>query len=402
VGVRSGTALERLRAAADGRAADGLRRSLIPRSPDFDGLTDLASNDYLGLCGDPRVTAGAIEAAREWGTGSTGSRLVTGTTTLHARLEEALAAMTGAAEALVFSSGYLANLAVITSLTAALARHGDGVLIVSDERNHASLIDACRLARKRGVRLEVAPYRDTVAVRRLLAGRGEESALVVSDAVFSVDGALAPVGDLHAAAREHDALLVLDEAHAFGVTGPEGRGAAAGIAAEPDVIRTVTLSKSLAAQGGAVLGVVDVIDTVVDTGRGFIFDTGLAPPSAGAALAALEILRAEPRRGEQAAVNARRLAAIATDLGLTVVPPSTAVLAVVLGDPRHAVEAREICASNGVRVGCFRPPSVPPGQACLRLTTRATMTQRDFALATRALTRVRDHVGVDVKPTFKQ
>jgi 8-amino-7-oxononanoate synthase len=219
-----------------------------------------------------------------------------------------------------------------------------------------------------------------------------------------VDGALAPVGELHAAARAHDALLVLDEAHAFGVTGPGGRGAAvaAGIAAEPDVIRTVTLSKSLASQGGAVLGVAEVIDTVVDTGRGFIFDTGLAPPAAGAALAALEVLRTEPGRGELAVANARRLAAIAADLGLAVVPPSVAVLAVVLGDPRHAVEAREICASTSVRVGCFRPPSVPAGQACLRLTTRASMTQRDFVLATRALTRVRDHVGVDVNPTFKQ
>ncbi|HEX6523789.1 MAG TPA: 8-amino-7-oxononanoate synthase [Streptosporangiaceae bacterium] len=402
--MRSGTALERLRAAADGRAADGLRRSLVARSPDFDGMIDLASNDYLGLRGDPRLTAGAIAAAREWGTGSTGSRLVTGTTTLHERLESSLASATGAAEALVFSSGYLANLAVITSLTAALGRHGDGVLIVSDERNHASLIDACRLARGSGVRLVVAPYRDVMTVRRLLASRAEESALVVSDAVFSVDGALAPAGELHAAARAHDALLVLDEAHAFGVIGPDGRGvaAAAGIGGEPDLVRTVTLSKSLASQGGAVLGAPEVIDTVVDTGRGFIFDTGLAPPSAGAALAALDVLRGEPGRGELAVTNARRLAAIAADLGLTVEPPSVAVLAVMLGDPRHAVEAREICASTGVRVGCFRPPSVPVGQACLRLTTRATMTQRDFVLAARALTRVRDHVGVDVNPTFKQ
>jgi 8-amino-7-oxononanoate synthase len=397
--------LGRLRAAADARAAAGLRRSLIARSPDFDGMLDLASNDYLGLCGDPRLTAGAIAAAREWGTGSTGSRLVTGSTALHARLENSLASFAGAAEALVFSSGYLANLAAVTALTAALGGPDrEGVLIVADERNHASLIDGCRLARSAGVRLAVAPYRDVPAVRLLLASRAERSALVVSDAVFSVDGVLAPIAELHAAAREHDALLVLDEAHALGVLGPGGRGlaVAAGIAGEPDLVRTVTLSKSLASQGGAVLGAAEVTGTVVDTGRGFIFDTGLAPPSAGAALAALEVLQAEPGRGEQALVNARRLAGIAAELGLAVVPPSAAVVAVILGDPRDAVAAREICARNGVRAGCFRPPSVPAGRACLRLTPRATMTERDFVIASRALARVRDHVGVDVHPTFRQ
>jgi 8-amino-7-oxononanoate synthase len=396
--------LGRLRAAADARAAAGLRRSLIARSFDFDGMLDLASNDYLGLCGDPRVTAGAVAAAAEWGTGSTGSRLVTGSTALHARLDDSLAAFAGAAGALTFSSGYLANLAVVTALTAALAGPDGDVLIVAEERNHASLIDACRLARSAGVRLAIAPHLDVAAVRRLLASRTEKAALVVSDAVFSVDGTLAPIAGLHAAAREHDALLVLDEAHALGVLGPGGRGlaVAAGIAAEPDLVRTVTLSKSLASQGGAVLGAAEVTGTVVDTGRGFIFDTGLAPPSAGAALAALEVLRAEPDRGEQAQANARRLAGIATGLGFAVAPPSAAVLAVILGDPRNAVAAREVCASNGVRAGCFRPPSVPAGQACLRLTARATMTERDFVVASRALASVREHVGVDVHPTFRQ
>jgi 8-amino-7-oxononanoate synthase len=398
-------ALERLRAAAGERAAAGLRRSLVARSASFDGMLDLASNDYLGLHGDPRVTEGAIAAAREWGAGATGSRLVTGSTELHAQLESSLAAFLGAGEALVFSSGYLANMAAVTSLAAALAGSGSGVLIVSDERNHASLIDACRLARGRsGIRLAVSPYRDAAAVRSLLAARTEESALVVSDAVFSVDGAVAPVAELHAAARAHGALLVLDEAHALGVLGPGGRGvaAAAGLAGEPDLVRTVTLSKSLASQGGAVLGAAAVIDTVVDIGRGFIFDTGLAPPSAGAALAALDVLRAEPSRGARALSCAERLASLASSLGLSVAPPTAAVVAVVLGDALRAVTAREICAHNNVRAGCFRPPSVPAGQACLRLTARATMTDSDFVLAARALAKVRDHEGVDVNPLFRQ
>jgi 8-amino-7-oxononanoate synthase len=200
----------------------------------------------------------------------------------------------------VFSSGYLANLTVLTALAAVLGAP-DEVLIVSDAGNHASLIDGCRLsASSARVRVTVTPHRDHETVRKVLADRDEPAAIVVSDAVFSVDGTQAPVAELHAAAREHGALLVLDEAHAFGVTGPGGRGAAAeaGIAAEPDLIRTVTLSKALAGQGGAVLAAPEVIATLVDTGRGFIFDTGLAPPSAAAALAALEVVAAEPEGGD--------------------------------------------------------------------------------------------------------
>src|SRR6266566_4494439 len=337
--------LELLRQAATRRAAAGVRRALVPRGPNLDGrardgLLALASNDYLGLCGDERLNAAAAEAARVWGTGSTGSRL-----------ETALARFTGAAGALVFSSGYLANLTVVTALAAVLGAPND-LLIVSDAGNHASLIDACRLAR---ARVTVTPHRDPDAVRKVLANRDEPNAIVVSDAVFSVDGALAPVAELHALAREHGALLVLDEAHAFGVTGPGGRGAAAeaGIAAEPDLIRTVTLSKALAGQGGAVLGAPEVIATLVDTGRGFIFDSGLAAPCAGAALAALEVVAAEPGLGARARAAAARLAGIA--------------------------------AEEGVRVGCFRPPSVPPGRACLRLTGRASLTESEFAAAARAL-----------------
>ena len=392
--------LELLRQAAAGRAAADVRRRLTPRGPDHDGLVDLASNDYLGLCGDERITAAAAEAAWEWGTGSTGSRLVTGTTALHARLEARLAEFTGARAALVFSSGYLANLTVVTALAAALGARA-GVLIVSDAGNHASLIDACRLSR---ARVAVTPHRDPDAVRRVLAGRDEPSAIVVSDAVFSVDGALAPVAELHAAARSHDALLVLDEAHALGVVGPGGRGAAAlaGIAAEPDLIRTVTLSKSLAGQGGAVLGAPEVIGTLVDTGRGFIFDTGLARPCAGAALAALEVVTAEPGLGARARASAARLVAIAADLGLCVRAPEAAVLAVIVGESERAVQAQRICAGHGVRAGCFRPPSVPRGRACLRLTERATLTDSDFATAARALAAVRDRVRVDVNPSLRQ
>lgn len=384
--------LARLRSATEDRAASGLRRRLVPRLAGTRTL-DLASNDYLGLCGDPRLAEAAAAAARTWGTGSTGSRLVTGTTALHAELETELAAFAGAPAALVFSSGYLANLAAVTALSAALAAPGDGVLIVSDERNHASLVDACRLSRGRGVRLRVSPHADLDAAEETLACREERAAILVSDAVFSVSGAAADVAGLHRIARRHGAMLVLDEAHSFGVLGHGGRGAAsqAGIAAEPDLVRTVTLSKALSGQGGAVLGAPEVIETLVDTGRGIIFDTGLAPTSAGAALAALRILEESPDLPAAACRAAARLAATATELGLRTTAPDAAVTSVILGAPEAAVAAQRACAARGAQVGCFRPPAVPDGEACLRLTGRATLSEAEFTEAKQALAVVAEH-----------
>lgn len=386
-----------LREAAAARQTAGLGRRLHARAPGPGGIVDLASNDYLGLCGDERLAAAAAAAARTWGTGSTGSRLVTGTTELHDQLERNLAEFTGAAGALVFSSGYLANLAVITALGQVLGqargREGGQVLVVSDAANHASLIDACRLAR---ARIVVTPHADTAAVERALAARPEAAAIVVSDTVFSVTGDQAPVTELHRIARAHGALLVLDEAHAFGVLGPGGRGvaAAAGLAGDPHLIRTVTLSKSLAGQGGAVLGAAEVTGTLVDVGRAFIFDTGLAPPSAAAALAALTIVRGDPGLGRRAQASAQRLAAMAAGMGFEVPAPAAAVVRITIGEAAAAVEAQRICARHGVRAGCFRPPSVPPGQACLRLTARANLTEVDLDTAFRALGAVRDHVRI--------
>ncbi|HTU75430.1 MAG TPA: 8-amino-7-oxononanoate synthase [Trebonia sp.] len=392
--------LARLREHAAARAAAGLGRGLVARSAEG-ALLDLASNDYLGLCGDRRLAEAAARAARTWGTGSTGSRLVTGTTALHEELEADLANFTGAASALVFSSGYLANLAAITALAAAItpADPRDGVLIVSDEGNHASLIDGCRLARGRGTRLQVTPHADVAAVRRALGERTERAALVITDAVFSVAGDLAPVAELHALAREHGALLLVDEAHSLGVAGQGGRGVvhAAGLAAEPDLVRTVTLSKSLSGQGGAVLGAPEVRQALIDIGRGMIFDTGLAPPSVGAARAALGILRDNPELPAMARQATRRLTAIAADLGLVTTAPQAAVASVILGDPELAVAARQTCADHGVNVGCFRPPSVPVGGACLRLTGRASLAEIDFATASRALAAVRDHSRIPEK-----
>jgi 8-amino-7-oxononanoate synthase len=369
--------LDRVREAIRVRDAAGLRRTLRPRSSDSDVL-DLAGNDYLGLSGDPRVTAAAAAAALEWGAGSTGSRLVTGTTELHQELEWELAEFLRARAALVFSSGYLANVGVLAALG------GRDAEIVSDAANHASLIDGCRLS---GSTVKVVPHNDVGAFDAALAASDKPGRVAVTDAVFSVDGDLAPLAELHEVTRAHGALLVVDEAHALGVIGPEGRGAveAAGLADEPDIVRTVVLSKSLGAQGGAVVAAGEIIDLLINTARPFIFDTGLTPAAVGAALTALRILHAEPELAGAARANAGALAKITQDLGIETAEPEAAVVPAVLGDPLRAVAVAEACLVAGVRVGCFRPPSVPAGGSCIRLTARATLTDSDFVRAADAL-----------------
>ncbi|MFB8177337.1 8-amino-7-oxononanoate synthase [Streptomyces sp. NPDC055966] len=365
---------------AEARRRAGLVRTLRPRPADSP-LLDLASNDYLGLAHHPEVVEGAAGAARTWGGGSTGSRLVTGTTELHTELERELAAFCGFEAALVFSSGYAANLAAVT----ALGPHGS--LIVSDAGNHASLIDGCRLAR--GAR-QVVGHADPEAVRKALSTH-EGEAIVVSDSVFSVDGDAAPLAELAAACREYGAGLVVDDAHGLGVLGDGGRGApyAAGLAGAADVVVTATLSKSLGSQGGVVLGPARVIDHLVNAARTFIFDTGLAPAAAGAALAALRLLVREPERAARARDVAAELHARLTAAGLDAVRPDAAVVSVRAPSPEQAVCWAADCRTAGLAVGCFRPPSVPDGISRLRLTARADLSGAEIERAVRVIDETR-------------
>lgn len=357
------------------RRAVGLRRSLRVRPP-VGTEVDLASNDYLGLSRHPAVIDGATDALRTWGAGATGSRLVTGNTELHEEFEAALAQFMGVPAALVFSSGYTANLAAVVALS------GPGALVVSDARSHASLVDACRLSRARVV---VTPHLDVDAVDAALSARAEERAVVLTESVFSTDGALAPLAALHDVCRRRGAVLVVDEAHGLGVRGDGGRGllAEVGLAGAPDVVVTTTLSKALGSQGGAVLGPAAVRAHLVDAARSFIFDTGLAPASVGAALAALRVLVAEPKRP---AAVLRVGAQLAVACGVPA--PDAAVVSVILGDPEVAVAAARECLARGLLVGCFRPPSVPAGTSRLRLTARASLTDDELGLACRVLTEV--------------
>ncbi|GLF95668.1 8-amino-7-oxononanoate synthase [Streptomyces yaizuensis] len=356
------------------RERNGLVRAVRPR-PAGPGPLDLAGNDYLGFARHPDVTGAAADAAHRWGAGSTGSRLVTGSTGLHAELEAELAAFCGFEAALVLSSGYAANLAAVTALGTG------GSLIVSDAANHASIVDGCRLAR---ARTAIVPHADPAAVRSALGDHPGGPALVVTDAVFSVDGDAAPLAALAGICRARSgAALLVDDAHGLGVLGDGGRGAlrAAGLAGAPDVVATVTLSKSLGSQGGAVLGPAKVVDHLVNTARTFIFDTGLAPAAAGAALASLRLLRRTPDLAARVRGNALALHRGLTEQGFTARRPDAAVVSVRAPSATEAVEWAARCRAAGLAVGCFRPPSVPDGVSRLRLTARADLTDRQIAWA---------------------
>lgn len=358
------------------RRAQGLRRSLRVRPPVGTEL-DLASNDYLGLSQHPDVLAGGVEALRTWGAGAGGSRLVTGNTELHEEFEDALAAFVGFESALVFSSGYTANIGALVSLT------GPGTLLVSDALTHASIVDACRLSR---ARVAVTAHRDIAAVADVLSTRSEERAIVVTESVFSTDGVLAPLRELHEVCRTFGALLVVDEAHGLGVRSAGGQGLLheVGLAGAPDVVMTTTLSKALGSQGGVVLGPAAVRAHLIDTARPFIFDTGLAPAAVGSALAALRVLIEQPQLAATVLARAAELAEICD----VAEQPTSAVVSVILGDPEVSVAAAAACLELGVRVGCFRPPTVPAGTSRLRLTARAALTTEEMALARAVLTEV--------------
>ncbi|MFG3696716.1 8-amino-7-oxononanoate synthase [Micromonospora sp. NPDC047620] len=358
---------------AELRAKAGLTRTLLPRAGG-DAVVDLAGNDYLGLATHPEVTAAAARALSAYGLGATGSRLVRGSTDAHHALEDALADWLGTDRALVFSSGYLANLGAVRALVR------PRTLLVSDAHNHASLIDGCRIS---GAETVVTPHADVAAVAAALAAAPGRPAVVVTESVFSVDGDLAPLARLHAVAREHGAILLVDDAHALGVTGPAGAGgvAAAGLAGQPDVVVTATLSKALGGAGGVVAGPAALVRHVVETGRTFIFDTALPPAVAAGVHTAVGLARAgdglRAELAERAALAVRRL----TAAGLAVSDPDGAVVSVTAPGPEAATAWAADCRDRGVAVGCFRPPSTPDSRSRLRLTINAGVPRRDFERA---------------------
>ena len=373
-----------------GKAADRQARGLVRRvaAPLPSGAIDLAGNDYLGFAQDPRVIKAAVEAAQAWGAGAGASRLVTGNHPIHDALEAALTSWTERPSALVFSSGYHANLATITALADA------DTLLISDAHVHASLIDACRLS---AGTVTVVPHNDLGAVEAALAERYLSRAIVVVESIYSVLGDAAPLVELTGLCARHDAVLVVDEAHGIGVAG-HGRGLvhAAGLAAAPNIVVTATLSKALGSQGGAVLASTAVVDHLVNTARPFIYDTGLAPAAAGAALEALSILASDPGPAARLQEIARALSGALTAMATPSVAaldtprpkPAGAVMSLPMPSASDAVAARDHLAREGVHVGCFRPPSTPDDVSRLRLTASARLSEADLERAFSALVTV--------------
>lgn len=336
----------------------------------------LSGNSYLGLADDPRVIEAATAAAVRHGVGAGASRLVTGGTTTHQALEGALADWKGTEDAVVLSSGYLANLAVITALV------GPGDTIVSDRRNHASIIDACRLS---GAQVRVFEHADAEHAEQLL-GTAPGRRLLVTDGVFSMDGDIAPLPELCDVAERHGAMVVVDDAHGSGILGPDGRGTAAATGCSDRVHAVVvTLSKALGAAGGAVVGSRQLAEWIRNRARPFIFDTALPAPIAAAAHESLRISLAEPQRRARAVANARTLATVVAELGFATAEPDTCIVPVVIGENAATLRAMQRLLAHDVLAVAIRPPSVEVGTARLRLTTMATHSDADLAMARDAL-----------------
>ena len=322
-------------------------------------VVSFASNDYLGLAAHPAVIRACAGAAEEWGTGTGSSRLIVGDRVLHRDLERRLAAWKGQQSALLFPSGYHANLAALTTFA------GPGTRIISDELNHASIIDGARLSRA-----EVCVYRHRdIDEARSLVAAAPGRAVLVSDSVFSMDGDVAPVGELSELAVRTGALLVLDDAHAVFELPALEDGAT--------VLRVGTLSKMLGAQGGFVAGPAPYVDLMVNQARSFIFTTGLAPPMVAAASAGLSVLQST--EGDALRHRLRQLIdALAESHPSPIVP-------VMIGAEADALAAADQLLTAGLLVPAIRPPTVPPGTSRLRISLSAAHSDEDVAQLTAAL-----------------
>ncbi|MGE5281194.1 MAG: 8-amino-7-oxononanoate synthase [Chloroflexota bacterium] len=351
----------------------------------------LCSNDYLGLAGHPRVRAATAEAAMRWGAGAGASRLIAGNMQPHRALEERLAAFKGYEAALLFGSGYLANVGTISALA------GRGEVVFSDALNHASIIDGCRLSRA-----ETFVYRhgDVEHLAWGLRETGGRAALIVSDGLFSMDGDVAPLPELLELARRHGCRLMVDEAHATGALGPGGRGsvAAAGLSGEVDVV-IGTLGKALGSYGAYVCAGRELTDYLLNTARTFVFSTALPPPTVAAAQAALELLEERPDRVERLAGNAATLRRALAAEGLPVGDSANQIVPVAVGEATRAMKLCERALERGVFAQGIRPPTVPPGSSRLRFTVMATHRAEELEHAAKQVGTAARELGV-ASPTL--
>lgn len=351
----------------------------------------LCSNNYLGLAADPRVMHAFQQGTTQYGVGTGAARLVCGDSPVHRELEAELARFKGTESALLFSSGYMANLGLLS----ALPSRGDKIFC--DRLAHASLIDGCLLSAAEMVRYR---HNDMAHLRSLLGSllekaRGEGRRWIVTEGVFSMDGDIAPLPEICALADEFDAAIILDEAHATGVLGEDGRGTVAYYGCDPGrVIQMGTLGKALGVFGAFVAGEQVVVDYLVNKARSFIYTTAFPAAIAAASLEALRIVQSEPERIKRMRDNAAALRQGLAALGFNVPPGVTPVIPLITGDPSSAVILSQLLLDEGVYAQAIRPPTVPKGRSRIRATVMATHSDDDIAFAVEAFHRAGKKAGL--------
>ncbi len=345
-------------------------------------VVTFCSNDYLGLANHPKIIAAFQQAANEFGVGSGAAHLIDGHSRYHHRLEAALAEFVGYPRALLFSTGYMANLGTVQALV------GPGDAVFADRLDHASLLDGALLSR---ARLQRYPHNDVAVLARRLASSKAETRLVLTDGVFSMDGDIAPLSELAATAGRHDAWLMVDDAHGIGVLGPQGRGsvAQAGLGVDEVPVLMATLGKAFGVAGAFVAGSETLIEHLIQTARSYIYTTAMPPAVAAATLASLAIVREADERRARLQANIARFRAGAGQLGLPLLASETAIQGIVTGGSEAAVRLSERLLQAGFLITAIRPPTVPEGTARLRLTLSAAHSDAQIDRLLEALADVR-------------
>ena len=350
-------------------------------------VLQFSSNNYLGLANHPRLTAAVREAVERYGAGSGSSRLICGNLQLNSHLECLIARLKKKEAALLFSTGYMANAGVITALM------GEGDVILSDEFNHASIVDACRLSR---ARCRVYPHTSMDGLENLLReSKGCSRRLIVTDGVFSMDGDIAPLPDLVRLAGEYECMLMVDDAHATGVLGPNGGGTGDhfGLSEKIDIAMG-TFGKALGGFGAFVAGDSSLREFLINTSRPFMFTTGLPPAVIAGGIAALELVEEEPELRAQLRDNANVLRRGIEQLGFRVSRGETQIIPLVVGEASRTMEMSELLLEEGVFIQGIRPPTVPQGTSRLRITVMATHSAGELACALEALEKAGRRVGL--------
>lgn len=346
-----------------------------------------SSNDYLGLAGHPEMIKSSVEATKRFGTGTGSSRLLSGTMELTRILENSLAEFKGCEETIVFSTGYMANLGVITSLA------GRGDVVIIDKLNHASIIDGCKLS---GARLRIYPHKDMGRLEALLASSMNfRRRLIITDGVFSMDGDIAPLEEITGLAEKYEAVVIVDDAHGTGVLGKTGRGVLEHLGMKSDgIIQMGTFSKALGSLGGYIAGHYPLIDLLRNKARAFIYTTAPTPSILAASIASIELIEREPEHRNQLWKNTETFRAGLKDLGFNTMESTTPIIPIFIGDEEKTMRLSNELYEEGIYAPGIRPPTVPHGMGRVRFSVTALHTEDHLQKAHEALEKVGRRIGI--------